>query len=88
MLTKKEGIFKISQVLFAFVAVDFLASILSKKQDVISAIPGFLSYSLILFYGLYIAKRKEDLQLKTFFFVIIIFGVFSLISRAISNSIT
>ena len=84
-MTKKEKIIKILQVLIVFIAIDFIASSLVKIPGLLGTISYLFSGALIIIYGFYLHKKKDDYLLKTFFYFIIIFGFLKIFLIAIDN---
>lgn len=85
MLTTKEKIIKIIQLLVVIIVVDFIASSFLKLSSLLGTVGYLLSYSLIIIYGLYLLRKKDDFLLKFYFYAIIILGVAPLLLRIINN---
>lgn len=85
MITKKEKLIKIGLIIIVFIVVDFIASTLVKLDNLLGYLGYLLSYSIIIFYGLYLLKKKDDFALKSYFYIIIILSAFTILSKAINN---
>jgi len=69
MLTKKEKMAKIIQVIIVFIAIDFIASIFQNINGMFGILPYLFFGSLIFVYGFYLLKKKDDYMLKTYFYL-------------------
>ena len=85
MITPKEKFIKILQVLIVFIAIDFIASSFMKLNSTIGVVLYMLSGSLIVIYGFYLLKKKDNYTLKIFFYVIILLGILKIFLKVIDN---
>lgn len=85
MITIKEKFIKILQVLIVFIAINFIASSFMKLNNTMGAVLYMLFGSLIIIYGFYLLKKKDNYLLKIFFYFIILIGILNVFLRVTNN---
>ena len=74
-------ILKIIYIIIFFLAVDFLATFLTKIDNNLAPIFYLLSGLLIILLGFYFLKRKDVYSLKIYFFLIITLEIINIFYR-------
>jgi len=85
MLITKDKVIKIVLIIIVFIIVDVIASSFYKLGNITGAIGYLLSYSMVLVYGLYLVKNKDDFAIKSFFYIVLILSVLNILARVIDN---
>jgi hypothetical protein len=82
MLSTKDKIIKIGLTILVFLMAGYLGSALVLRLEGLAGyLVLFLSGSIIIVYGLYLLKRKDDYALKSYFYTIIVISIINITSK-------